>query len=248
MPGDPHGGGLSHSFLTAKTLESDLMYGLGLGADDYIMKPFGIGALRARINAHLRRENREKRNILYMDPVRFNLSGKELYAREDKVPLTKSEYEICEFLARHRGQVFSKENIYEGVFGYDGRVTAVPLRSMSRTSAPSWAGTGLRPLKPSGGSDISGSCKTTQNRAAAHLFSALPAAVEPRYRSAAGSIGWRIHTGVRPGALLPANYDEKEIAQFKQQLAAGGADKSPWSRAGWSTPYSPWTGSRWPAI
>lgn len=107
-------------FLTAKTLESDLMYGLGLGADDYIMKPFGIGALRARINAHLRRESREKRNILYMDPVRFNLSGKELYAREDKVLLTKSEYEICEFLARHRGQVFSKENIYEEVFGYDG--------------------------------------------------------------------------------------------------------------------------------
>ncbi|MEK3718321.1 response regulator transcription factor [Paenibacillus sp. FSL R7-0333] len=107
-------------FLTAKTQETDLMYGLGLGADDYITKPFGIGALRARIQAHLRREGRERRNMLYLDPVRLNLSGKELYIRENKVPLTKSEYEICEFLARHRGQVFSKDHIYEGVFGMDG--------------------------------------------------------------------------------------------------------------------------------
>ncbi|WP_340026456.1 response regulator transcription factor [Paenibacillus sp. FSL K6-1096] len=107
-------------FLTAKTQETDLMYGLGLGADDYITKPFGIGALRARIQAHLRRESRERRNMLYLDPVRLSLSGKELFIREDKVPLTKSEYEICEFLARHRGQVFSKDHIYEGVFGMDG--------------------------------------------------------------------------------------------------------------------------------
>lgn len=107
-------------FLTAKTLENDLMYGLGLGADDYIVKPFGIGELRARINAHLRRESRERRSILYAGQVHFNLSGKELFVKEDKVPLTKSEYEICEFLARSRGQVFSKESIYEAVFGFNG--------------------------------------------------------------------------------------------------------------------------------
>lgn len=106
-------------FLTAKTMENDLMYGLGLGADDYIMKPFGIGALRARVNAHLRRESRERRNMLYLDQVRFDLSGKALYAGEEKIPLTKSEYEISEFLARSRGQVFSKDRIYEAVFGYD---------------------------------------------------------------------------------------------------------------------------------
>lgn len=107
-------------FLTAKSLEEDLMYGLGLGADDYIIKPFGIGELRARINAHLRREKRERRNILYADNVHINLSGKELFVNEEKVMLTKSEYEICEFLVRNRGQVFSKERIYETVFGYDG--------------------------------------------------------------------------------------------------------------------------------
>ncbi|WP_310551392.1 response regulator transcription factor [Paenibacillus glufosinatiresistens] len=107
-------------FLTAKTLESDLMYGLGLGADEYLLKPFGIGALRARINAHLRRERRERRRVLCLDHVHFNLSGKELFVCGRKVPLTKSEYEICEFLARNRGQVFSKEHIYEAVFGFEG--------------------------------------------------------------------------------------------------------------------------------
>lgn len=146
------------------------MFGLGLGADDYIMKPFGIGALRARINAHLRRENREKRNILYMDPVRFNLSGKELYAREDKVPLTKSEYEICEFLARHRGQVFSKENIYEGVFGLDGESDSSAITEHVKNIRAKLGRYGLEAIETIWGSDINGSCKTTQSRAAAHLF------------------------------------------------------------------------------
>ncbi|MEK4174131.1 response regulator transcription factor [Lysinibacillus sp. FSL L8-0312] len=108
-------------FLTAKSLEEDVMYGLGLGADDYLIKPFGIGELRARVNAHIRRESREKRNILYSDKVHFNLSGKELFVQNERALLTKSEYEICEFLARHRGQVFSKEQIYESIFGFDGK-------------------------------------------------------------------------------------------------------------------------------
>lgn len=104
-------------FLTAKTMENDIMYGLGAGADDYILKPFGAGELRARVSAHLRREKRERRNVLCMGDIEFNLSGKEVYAHGESVSFTKGEYEICEFLARNRGQVFSKERIYECVFG-----------------------------------------------------------------------------------------------------------------------------------
>lgn len=107
-------------FLTARSMESDIMEGLGVGADDYLTKPFGAGELRARIHAHLRRENRERRNIYSLGKAYFNLSGKELMVQEQPVPLTRSEYAICEFLALHRGQVFSKEQIYEAVFGYDG--------------------------------------------------------------------------------------------------------------------------------
>lgn len=106
-------------FLTAKTMEADVMYGLGLGADDYIKKPFGIGELRARVNAHLRRETREKRNVLAVSGLEFNLAAKEVSVNEQRLPFTKIEYGTCEFLAKNRGQVFSKEQIYDAVCGYD---------------------------------------------------------------------------------------------------------------------------------
>ncbi|MDR0880375.1 MAG: response regulator transcription factor [Clostridioides sp.] len=107
-------------FLTAKSLEIDIMTGLSIGADDYIRKPFSTVELRARINAHIRREKREHKNTLNVGNVAFDISGKEIFVNGEKVPMTKSEYLICEFLAKNRGQVFSKENIYVKVFGYGG--------------------------------------------------------------------------------------------------------------------------------
>ena len=107
-------------FLTAKNMESDIMYGFGIGADDYITKPFGVGELRARITAHLRRESREKKNLLTISNVQFNFLGKEVLIDGKKINFTKSEYLICEFLAKNKGQVFSKERIYESVYGFDG--------------------------------------------------------------------------------------------------------------------------------
>lgn len=107
-------------FVTAKTEEGDLITGFGLGADDYIRKPFGLGELRARVAAHLRRESREKRHRVTLGNLEFSLQSKEIYCQGKQIPLTKSEYAICEYLALNRGQVFSKERIYEHVFGYDG--------------------------------------------------------------------------------------------------------------------------------
>lgn len=106
-------------FLTAKTLEQDIIYGLAIGADDYITKPFSIKQLCARVNAHIRRENREHHSVLYISNVRFNLDEKAIYSEEEKIPLTKSEYAICEYLALNRGQVFSREQIFEQVFSFD---------------------------------------------------------------------------------------------------------------------------------
>ena len=107
-------------FLTAKAMENDIMVGLGEGADDYILKPFGPGELRARVSAHLRRENRQKRSVLCMGEIHFNLSGKIITINCEPIPFTKSEYEICEFLACNWGHVFSKEKIYESVFDFAG--------------------------------------------------------------------------------------------------------------------------------
>lgn len=107
-------------FLTAKTQEVDIVRGLGLGGDDYITKPFGTNELRARVNAHIRRDTREKKYSVCISGVVFQPKAKEVTVNSEKIPLTKSEYEICEYLALHRGQVFSREQIYEVVFGFDG--------------------------------------------------------------------------------------------------------------------------------
>lgn len=107
-------------FLTAKGMETDVDYGFSVGADDYIKKPFSIVELRARVQAHLRREQREKRTVFSVSGVHFFLAAREVRINDQKIPLTKSEYDICLLLARSHGQVFSKEQIYENVFGYEG--------------------------------------------------------------------------------------------------------------------------------
>ena len=106
-------------FLTAKSGEADVLLGRGLGGDDYLKKPFGAEEIRARVNAHLRREQREKKNAVEVSGFRFYLGAKQMEKDGQVLPLTKGEYAICEYLALHHGQTLSKEQIYEGVFGYD---------------------------------------------------------------------------------------------------------------------------------
>lgn len=133
-------------FLTAKTQESSIMEGLGSGADDYLTKPFGIGELRSRVGAHLRREMREKKNALLLSGVRFDLAGKQAAVGEEKVSLTKSEYEISEFLALNHGHVFSKEQIFERVFGFDRESDTSAITEHIKNIRAKFAKQGLRPI------------------------------------------------------------------------------------------------------
>ena len=134
-------------FLTAKVMETDIIYGLGIGADDYITKPFRIGELRARVTAHLRRERREHHNTLgFEQELKFDLSSKELFMKGKKVDLTKSEYEICEYLARNRGQVFTREQIYEAVFGFDGNSDNSTIATHIKNIRSKLAGYGVTPI------------------------------------------------------------------------------------------------------
>ncbi|MBD5549444.1 MAG: response regulator transcription factor [Lachnospiraceae bacterium] len=108
-------------FLTAKVEEQDRVNGLLSGGDDYILKPFSLKELEARIGAHLKREERRKVKTKYrfFSELSIDYSAKTVQIGETYLELTKLEYEIIEFLSMNPGIVFDKERIYEKVCGYD---------------------------------------------------------------------------------------------------------------------------------
>ena len=133
--------------LTAKTEEKDVMTGLGAGGDDYITKPFGIGELRARVAAHIRRENREKTHTICIGEVRFSMQERKIYVQEHELVFTKAEYTICEFLALNHGQVFSKERILEHVFGFDGDSNSSAITEHVKNIRAKFQKFGINPIE-----------------------------------------------------------------------------------------------------
>ena len=97
------------------------MNGLSSGGDDYILKPFRLKELDARITAHLKREQRRKNRseCRFQGELSIDYSAKTVQIHEDFLELTKLEYEIIEFLSMNPGMVFGKERIYEKVCGFD---------------------------------------------------------------------------------------------------------------------------------
>lgn len=114
-------------FLTAKTREADVLTGLGVGGDDYLKKPFRIAELRARVAAHLRRQQRAPHSLLRRGGLDFDLRQRAVLWQGQPLRLTKSEYALCEHLAMHPGQTFSKEQLYEAAFGFDGTADAAAV-------------------------------------------------------------------------------------------------------------------------
>ena len=109
-------------FLTARVDEQDRVNGLMSGGDDYILKPFSLKELEARIVAHLKREERHQRKSQYrfQGDLSIDYTAKTVQIGGQNVELTKLEYEIVEFLSMNPGLVYDKERIYEKVCGYDG--------------------------------------------------------------------------------------------------------------------------------
>jgi len=108
-------------FLTARVEEQDRVMGLLSGGDDYVLKPFSLKELEARIIAHLKREERLHRKTeqrfygnLVIDYIR-----KTVQMKGQILVFTKLEYEIIEFLSMNPEIVFDKERIYEKISGYD---------------------------------------------------------------------------------------------------------------------------------
>lgn len=109
-------------FLTAKVEEEDRIRGLHLGGDDYILKPFSIDELGARVEAHLRREERKKENraVKIQGKLAIYYDERCVYYNGSLVSFTRTEFNIVELLSSNSGQVFSKDQVYERVRGYDG--------------------------------------------------------------------------------------------------------------------------------
>ena len=110
-------------FLTARVEEQDRVNGLMMGGDDYIVKPFSLKELEARVLAHLRREERHQQKTQYRfgNGMMVDYTAKTASFDGQVLDLTKTEFGILEFLSMHPGQVFDKERIYEHVCGYDGQ-------------------------------------------------------------------------------------------------------------------------------
>lgn len=108
-------------FLTARVEEQDRVNGLLSGGDDYILKPFSLKELEARIVAHLKREERRRTKSEYHFQGEFliDYGRKTVQVAGHELELTKLEYEIVEFLSMNPGLVFDRERIYEKVCGYD---------------------------------------------------------------------------------------------------------------------------------
>ncbi|MAS96582.1 MAG: DNA-binding response regulator [Verrucomicrobiales bacterium] len=120
-------------FLTAKGEESDVLLGLGLGADDYLPKPFSIRVLLARVEAVLRRvgnRSDESQEMHEFGSFRLDTRARKLRGADNQVvKLSPKEYELLAFFLDHRGEALSREKIMDSVWGYDVTVTS---RSVDR--------------------------------------------------------------------------------------------------------------------
>lgn len=105
--------------LTAKDEISDRVAGLDAGADDYIVKPFSIEELLARLRANLRRSNEEDPDQLQFLDLTLNRRTREIKRGERAIELTATEYDLLEYLISHPRQVLTRDQILQRVWGYD---------------------------------------------------------------------------------------------------------------------------------
>lgn len=109
--------------LSARGLEPDKITGLNLGADDYVVKPFGLQELLARIRAVLRRRFRDDEAVTFSD-TRVDLRGKTVTRAGDAVDLTAQEFKLLAHFVTHPGRTFSRDELLSGAWGYGYEGTA----------------------------------------------------------------------------------------------------------------------------
>lgn len=127
LKGDPRTAGVPVVMVTAKGEESDIVVGLEMGADDYIVKPFSPKVLVARINAVIRRRQAPEvprtDGSIKLDALEINEGKREVLVAGQRVDLTFTEFQILHFLASKPGWVFTRYQIVDAVKGEDYPVT-----------------------------------------------------------------------------------------------------------------------------
>ncbi len=119
---DPSTAAVPVIMLTARAGEADRIAGLAQGADAYVVKPFSVKELLARVRAVLRRAERaggEQDEILSDPPLRLETASRRVTVGADDVVLTRKEFDLLAALLRHRGRVLTRERLLEKVWGYD---------------------------------------------------------------------------------------------------------------------------------
>ena len=102
--------------LTARDQMCDRVRGLDTGADDYVVKPFDLEELFARLRAIIRRSTHQTTNLIEIGDVKIDTAARHVFLKRKPVELTAREYSLVEFLALHRGEVVTRTQLYEHLF------------------------------------------------------------------------------------------------------------------------------------
>ena len=131
------GGSIPILMLTAKDTVQDRIQGLDAGADDYMIKPFNLDELLARVRALLRRTQPERVPVLKFADLTLDTGSRQASRGNRSISLTAKEYELLELFLRHPKQVLTREVIFDRVWGYDfggeSNVLEVYIRYLGRS-------------------------------------------------------------------------------------------------------------------
>jgi two-component system alkaline phosphatase synthesis response regulator PhoP len=106
--------------ISAKTSEIDRVIGIDLGADDYLIKPFGVLELISRAKALLRRNNDQSESeIIKINDLVLNKTNFQIYYKEKPIPLTRKQFELLKYLAEKNNQVITRTELLNVIWGYD---------------------------------------------------------------------------------------------------------------------------------